>query len=184
MKKLFEQTFGFRRAAEKLGCKSKNNPGKGRRLRLELLESRELLSATTWDVPMAIDGVDVPDTFGTAEPLGFNAENVAMRTDSIGNGKYGAKDVDVFAITLNPGMTYAIETSLPNYGEEVDTYLRVFNSNKTQVAYADDGAEEYGYSKLIFTSTESTTYYIVVTSYDNRNADPNYEGSGVFGETG
>ncbi|MDO4575003.1 MAG: fibronectin type III domain-containing protein [Planctomycetia bacterium] len=110
-------------------------------------------------------GTDIGDTISTAELVSLSNNSYA-KTDEIGNGIYGTKDVDMYKVYMLTDNTYTFTTSLPTGGTSVDTYIRLFDSNGTQLDYNDDGNGTY--SQLSYTPTSSGYYYLGVSSYRNK----------------
>jgi len=128
---------------------------------------------------------DVGETLGTAMAVSFVSDSFTT-TQKIGDGAYGNKDVDMYSITVTAadvGKKFTFRTALPAGGTSVDTYIRLFNSSGTQLAYNDDdGCSLYSY--LVWTPTAVGTYYLGVSSYGNRGYNPSTANSGAGGTTG
>ena len=91
--------------------------------------------------------------------------------------------MDLYKFTVTAGDTITATTALPSGGTAMDTYLRLFNSSGTQLAFDDDSGGNY-YSSLTYTFTASGTYYIGVSGYANTAYNPKVGGSGMTGSTG
>ena len=129
--------------------------------------------------------IDPDNTIATASGVTFSG-NAFSITDTLGNGASGTKDVDMFSINVTAadvGRTYAFTTSQPTDGKMVDTYLKLFNANGTQLAYNDDFGKTL-YAQLVWTPTAVGTYYLGVSSYENRGYTPSTAASGPGGKGG
>ncbi|MGL6196704.1 MAG: DVUA0089 family protein, partial [Thermoguttaceae bacterium] len=125
------------------------------------------------------------DTISAAQEIIFTNNKFSL-TDEIGNGPSGSKDVDMFKLIVSAadlGREYTFTTSQPVDGKMVDTYLRLFNSNGTQVTFNDDYAKTL-YSQLVWIPTTAGTYYIGVSSYENRTYNSGTAASGPGGKGG
>lgn len=79
-------------------------------------------------------------------------------------------DVDFFAVTLQAGVTYQIdlEGSRTGAGTLIDPFLTgIFNASGFQVAAANDDSGVVTNSRIIFTPTETGTFFIGATSFNN-----------------
>ncbi|MBW3543204.1 MAG: pre-peptidase C-terminal domain-containing protein, partial [Planctomycetes bacterium] len=101
----------------------------------------------------------------------------------IGNGAWGARDVDVFRLQAEAGGTLVATTSLPSGGASMDTMLRLFDASGNALALDDDGGTGF-YSQLSYTFSTAGTYYLGVSGFANRSYNPNSAGSGVSGSIG
>ena len=142
------------------------------------------MTGSTGDYRLTMD-FDVSDTLAKALPvtLGPTSSVAVYYTENIGDGAYRAKDVDLYKFTVTAGDTITATTALPSGGTAMDTYLRLFNSSGTQLAFDDDSGGNY-YSSLTYTFTASGTYYIGVSGYGNTAYNPTSAGNGVAGDTG
>ncbi|PQO46656.1 Ig-like domain-containing protein [Blastopirellula marina] len=146
------------------------------------------------DVPPS----DLPgDTLATALGVSLSANVQTTIAEEIGNGSYGAKDVDFYAVTLSAGQTISIDIDArydDDYGymqplSGLDSYLRVFNASGTQLTANDDGTSAndyywtYGDAYVSFTAPSAGTYYIGVSSVYNTNYNPAVGGSGSSGSS-
>lgn len=120
------------------------------------------------------------DTIATATPVAFSATGVAtFKALSIGDGAFGALDVDIFRIDMPRGGVITADInakSLPT-PSTLDSYLRLFNADGTELARNDqfDGADSF----LDFFVTSGGSYYVGVSGFPNANYDPDLAGSGV-----
>lgn len=111
--------------------------------------------------------------------------------ETIGNGLYGNKDVDFYKVNLSAGQSLTVDIDTPYYGS-LNSYVRLFSSSGTQVAYNDDedgGGYGYGYggsldSLLSYTASSTGVYYVGVSGALNTSYNVNTAGSGIAGTTG
>ncbi|OYU48978.1 MAG: hypothetical protein CFE31_06230 [Rhizobiales bacterium PAR1] len=96
----------------------------------------------------------------------------AASTITLGGTVQGVTDVagdqDWYAITVTAGQAVQISLSGTAYNgasASPDTYLRLFNSSGTQIAYNDDASSGVYNSSLRFTFSAAGTYYISAGSY-------------------
>lgn len=130
------------------------------RLFVERLEDRTLL--------------DVGGTIGTAlnTLLGPGAGTFVNASEAIGgDSPDGANDIDIYEFQAAAGFRLTAETSLPPSGADMDTFMRLFDSSGTQLAFDDDGGADL-YSRVVFTFTTTGTYYIGISSFDNSAYNP------------
>ncbi len=91
----------------------------------------------------------------TAYPGGTRVTGETARYDVTGINRY-----DYWAVTLEKGKTYAIQTRLPT---AFNTYLYLYNEQRSYVrADNDSGDDGYPLSKIIHTPTKEETYYVRV----------------------
>ncbi len=122
------------------------------------------------------------DVYGYYYGNGYYVTNAQL-----GDGPYGARDVDMYLFYAYAGTTVTVRTQLPYAtAPAVDTYARLFAlGSSTQLAANDDGPSEYGlYSYLTYTITQDNYYFVGVSGYPNSTYDPDAPDSGVDGETG
>ncbi len=91
-------------------------------------------------------------------------------------------DVDIFAISVNAGDTIDFATSSRS-DDDVDTYLRLFDSNGVMLASNDNNGNDY-YSKLRYSFADSGVYYLGVSGYGNYSYDALTGEGDVNGDTG
>ena len=124
----------------------------------------------------AIDKVG--DSLTSAKDVSFT-DNTFAFTNSLGEGEYGLKDVDIYKLVVSDsdvGGKYTFTTSQPAGGTRVDTFIRLFNSSGAQLSYNDDGGAA-PYSSLTWSPTSAGVYYLGVSSYLNKGYDPAIAGS-------
>jgi hypothetical protein len=134
--------------------------------------------------PDAMDpDLDVPSSYF----LGTISSDPNPLDPNLPRIQIGSSDVDMFRVVApDTGILRANIHSRDVYGTDgIDSYLRLFNQNLTQIAYNDD----YGTSTdslLQANVTAGQTYYLAVTTYGNRTFDPAnpYSRHSTTGETG
>ncbi|MDZ8261766.1 pre-peptidase C-terminal domain-containing protein [Nostoc sp. ChiQUE01b] len=99
-------------------------------------------------------------------------------------------DVDLVKFTVSAGQRVGFDVDSRN-GSNLNTYLRVFSSNGTQLAANNDGAApseaSSQFSYLAYTFTQAGTYYVGVSFNPNSNYNPvtglgDVAGSGATGD--
>lgn len=105
------------------------------------------------------------------EPLGNINTQLSVQVGSSVTGTIEEEgDVDFFAVTLQAGVTYQIdlEGSRTAQGTLIDPFLTgVFDSNGIQVAQQDDDDGVSTNSRIIFTPSETGTFFIGASHFDN-----------------
>lgn len=95
------------------------------------------------------------------------------------------EDVDLYSFKLNAGDTVAINTNANQFDSELDSVLRLFDSEGTELELSDDtpAPKELFVSALDsyieYTAEEAGTYYVGVSSFENFEYDPSTAGSGT-----
>ena len=139
----------------------------------------------------ATDVRETNDTLADATPTGITGIDSPSFT---GNGYLGdnpnfplqpSLDVDMYSVALAAGETLRIDVDANEVGSELDAMLRIFDASGRPLALSDDTAAPGELSRLDpylrFTPAAAGTYYVGVSSYNNRAYDPTREGSGVAG---
>jgi uncharacterized delta-60 repeat protein len=102
------------------------------------------------------------NTISTAKTVSIGSTTA----ESIGS----STDVDVYAVTVIAGETIGFNINQTS-GSTLDSYLRLFNSSGTQIAFNNDGAasgETLGKSSyLSYTFTTGGIYYVGISGYSN-----------------
>ncbi len=117
--------------------------------------------------------VDNDDTFLEANIIGIVSTTPYTRSDNI----IVDVDVDMYMLVANAGQTvdFNINTAL-NGPNGLGSYLRLFNSSGTQLAFNDDAAapgETLGFDAYLrYTFTTAGTYYLGVSNLNNDRYDP------------
>jgi hypothetical protein len=123
------------------------------------------------------------DSLATATAITLSS-GTAAQSGAVGDGTYGAADVDLFAIRLEAGaaLTARIDAASLATPSTLDAYLRVFNASGTQVAFNDDTNDSTD-SLVSYTAPVSGIYYVGVSSYGNSSYSAATAGSGLAGQT-
>ena len=92
------------------------------------------------------------------------------------------RDIDLFRLDLEAGSTLSLtasSTTVPG-GSSLDTYLRLFDANGTELASNNDfgGTRD---SRILFSVTKSGRYYLGVSGSSNTRYNPVVEDSGAIG---
>ena len=134
-------------------------------------------------IPLS-DALEPDDIIAAATPSGLGALSAAAFSGEIGDGDtyWAEDDVDLFEVqAAGPAMLLA-ETDTDVVGSELDTVLRLFDSEGNELAYDDDGYATGTDSRIEYELDTAGTYYVGVSSYANYDYDPWYD-SGWDGES-
>lgn len=122
------------------------------------------------------------DTRATAFTLGGSSTVTVGGT--IGDGTWGARDVDIMKIFLARSQRVNIQVRAQRLAvaSTLDSYLRLFSSSGTQVARNDDyfGVD----SGISYVARKAGWYYIGVSGYGNSSYKTTRGGRGRMGSTG
>jgi subtilisin-like proprotein convertase family protein len=126
---------------------------------------------------------DVGDALAGARRTSLDrlGDRFIMPNTAIGDGSYGARDVDLYRFTASAGSTLTAVTAQPSSGA-MDTFLRLFDAAGNPLAANDNSAGLY--SRLDYTFATAGTYYVGVSGAGNTSYNPNVGGSGATGSTG
>lgn len=124
---------------------------------------------------------DFGDDIGTASITGLGpaAGSFTVPLEIIGDGSFGANDVDLYRVEAQRGQLVTAITSYPGTGLLADTILRLFDSSGKQLTFNDDTNGLYSRIDVVIPQTGS--YYIGVSGFQNFFYDPNVAGSGANG---
>ena len=108
------------------------------------------------------------------DDIDLNDQIIEAYTTSVGSSVSGTispgTDVDMYRFTVSAGQWVGFDIDRPS-GSSLDSWVRLFDSNGTQLDYDDDGAapgESNTYeSYLEYTFTSGGTYYLGVSGYRN-----------------
>ena len=122
---------------------------------------------------------DTNDSLTGATPLSLGT----AVTGVIGDGSHGARDVDLYRVSLASGQTLRLGITAAAAGGVLDSYLRLFNAAGAEVAANDDGADSSD-SRLTYTVAEGGVFFIGVSGFGNGRYRPEAAGSGSRGSIG
>jgi hypothetical protein len=164
------------------------------RLHVEGLEARTLLTLS-WP-GLATPLVEAPDNdaLGTAQNLGGLDGGRAEVVGQIGDGPYGAADVDWYQFELASPARVLLTTLGQPAGSSLASVLSVYNTNLFdfddpytptfhRLLAQDDGGTHGGDARLELT-LGAGIYYVAVSGSGNLFFHPEVPGSGLEGSTG
>lgn len=115
------------------------------------LETREVLAAIVLPITADLGELATP----------------ASLTTTLGDTAAGAKEVELYKVSLKPGSVLTAATSRAGAASAAtDTYLRLFDASGNQVAFDDDSGG-FPFSKLQYSATAGGVYYLGVSGYGN-----------------
>jgi len=123
------------------------------------------------------------DSLSTATAVVLSSGSGVM-SGTIGDGAYGAADVDIYAVSVAAGSVLTVDIDAASLAtpSTLDSYVRIFNASGSQLAFNDDsgGTED---SLVAYTAPTSGTYYVGVSSYHNSSYRPATAGTGQAGSS-
>ncbi|MFM1902830.1 MAG: hypothetical protein RLZZ440_730, partial [Planctomycetota bacterium] len=122
------------------------------------------------------------DSMAQATPV-VPVANAASLSAVVGDGAYGARDVDLFQVDLLATQQLTLAVVAAAAGSSLDSYLRLFDAAGRQLAANDDSASSVD-SGLVFTATTAGRYYVGVSGFGNASYAAGSPGSGTAGSTG
>jgi hypothetical protein len=131
--------------------------------------------------PPAAGPYESNDSIGSAAPLSMTG-GTSIVSATIGDGSYGAADVDFFTVTLAAGSTLTVDIDARSLAtpSPLDSFIRVINASGTQIASNDDSGGSLD-SYVSLTVPTAGTYAIGVSAYGNSSYNPAVAGSGTAG---
>ncbi|NDC64473.1 MAG: hypothetical protein EBZ59_10945, partial [Planctomycetia bacterium] len=128
--------------------------------------------------------LDAGNTLATAAVVGIRSGEIRL-AGIVGDGGWGSRDVDMYAVTLAAGQSLVIDIDAVSLSgsSSLDSYLRVFDARGRQVAVNDDSRGSLD-SYLAMRAMSGGTFYVGVSGYGNRSYSPVIAGSGSTGSTG
>ena len=125
---------------------------------------------------------DPGDSLATAANVELPINSKAQIAQTIGDGTFGDRDVDIYSFTANGGDRLTVEVSL--LGGASLSHARVFDAAGNTIAA--DSTTGGGISPFIggLVLPATGTYFVGVSAYSNQSYDPLTAGSGVSAETG
>ena len=134
--------------------------------------------------------IEPNDTFSQAINTGLFFSGTFTKSTEIGdNPKVNpTDDVDLFEFQLAAGDLVNIDIDADEFSSDLDSVLRLFNSEGQEVAVSDDTSapgEDFSLDSFIWRVADSTdTYFAGVSSFANFDYDPLVKGSGSGFSTG
>jgi subtilisin family serine protease len=127
---------------------------------------------------------DIGDTLRDAAPVMPEDDGTIQIVGTIGDGKNGPRDVDMYWVELGAGKTLSVDTDTDAHaiGSKLDTVVRIFDSAGNQLASNDDydmGPDSF----LSYVAPADGRYFIGISSFGNTNYSPTVSGSGLPGRT-
>ncbi|MFM8633790.1 MAG: S8 family serine peptidase [Planctomycetia bacterium] len=140
-------------------------------------------ASDAWTV-QAASLVDAGDTIATAAPVGITTGDLRL-SGRIGDGSFGARDVDLYRVTLAAGQSLVIDIDAQSLAgsSTLDSYVRIFNAAGRQVAANDDASGSLD-SYLAVRAMTGGTFFVGISGYGNASYSPTRGGSGRRGSTG
>ncbi len=122
------------------------------------------------------------DDISEATDSGLTGAGEVTLSAHVGDGFYGAKDVDLFSVAVDEAATLIADIDAQSIGTSLDPMLRLFDAGGTALAINDDadGLDSY----LRYDLPSAGTYYVGVTGWDNSTYDATTPNSGAGGSTG
>jgi subtilisin family serine protease len=123
------------------------------------------------------------DSIATASPVGLPGGSAAV-SGFVGDGAFGASDVDLFAVELAAGTVFTVDVDARQLAipSTLDSFVRVFDRAGRVVAWNDDAGGSLD-SFLTFVVPATGTYHVGISSFGNSSYDPANAGSGSPGAT-
>jgi len=125
------------------------------------------------------------DTLATAFHSGLDGTTQVFRSTGVVGDNLMLADVtldaDIVAFHLDAGDSVRIETDTSRLATQLDSYLRLFDANGTELAANDDVDPDSPFSRdsrVDYTATKRGTYYVGISSKHNADYDPELPGSG------
>jgi len=125
---------------------------------------------------------ELNDTIATATDTGLSGAGTVTMSGFVGDGYYGARDVDLFKVEAGAGDKIIADVDAYLIGTGLDPVLRLFDAVGNQLAVNDDAHFLDSYIEL--TVALAGFYYVGVTGYSDFSYDPNEPNSGTPGDTG
>ncbi|SIO26764.1 FG-GAP repeat-containing protein [Singulisphaera sp. GP187] len=127
--------------------------------------------------------LDIGDTRQTAMTTGLGTGGHYVQPNgAIGDGPFGAADVDVYQFTAAAGTTFTAVSSQPSGGAAMDIVLRLFDGAGNPLALSDSPSTWN--SRLSYRFSTAATYYLGVSGAGNTAYNANSAGGGTPGSRG
>ena len=123
------------------------------------------------------------DSLATATAVPTSGGRATV-SGTIGDGGYAAADVDLYAISVAAGcvLTVDIDAATLPTPSTLDSYVRIFNSAGSQLAFNDDAGGSLD-SLVSYTVPATGTYYVGISSYGNSAYSAVTAGTATVGQT-
>lgn len=120
--------------------------------------------AVAWPAP-APPAADFGDVRDTAHALRTRSGSVTLDGE-IGDGRFGASDVDLFRVHLAAGQRLVIDVAARAAGSRLDSVVRVFSRSGRRLAVNDDHAGSPD-SHLVFEARRGGVHYVGISGFGN-----------------
>ncbi len=132
--------------------------------------------------PRAIE--DVGQVIASAAVVPAGVGEVRLE-GTIGDGRFGSRDVDMYRVRLEAGQTLVIDVDARSLaeGSTLDSFVRVFDSRGTLRRFNDDfgGSRD---SRLVIRPQKAGVFYVGVSGYRNSTYDARTGRGARDGSTG
>ena len=135
-----------------------------------------------FDVVTAWGPLESNDELAEATDTGLSGPGTASFSAHIGDGYYGSRDVDLFALQAGAGATIIADIDAAELGTGLDPILRLFDAGGSELAFDDDTHGQDSY--IEYSGALGGAYYVGVSGYDNFSYDPNTPNSGTAASVG
>ncbi|MDP7288657.1 MAG: S8 family serine peptidase, partial [Phycisphaerae bacterium] len=120
------------------------------------------------------------DSIATATASGLAGPGEVSFSAEIGDGLWWYDDVDLYQIDITEPLSLIAETDTDLLGSDLDTILRLFDSDGVELAVNDD--TDFPDSEIRYEFDAAGTYYVGVSGYSNFDYDLNFANS-WFGDS-
>ncbi|MDX2216712.1 MAG: DVUA0089 family protein [Oculatellaceae cyanobacterium bins.114] len=158
-----------------------------------IADSGTLGDSGGYDITIEIQNQEPNNAIATAFDTAVRSYSGYTTVAKIGDntGASPERDVDFYKVYLDSGDLLEVSTDTDNLAaslDKVDTYLRLFNANGTQLTQNDDSSMNVGGSStdsfMGFRASTAGTYYVGVSGFNNATYDPLTGAGGTVGDTG
>jgi hypothetical protein len=116
--------------------------------------------------------------------LGPDVGMYAMPSEHLGDGNFGALDVDLYTFKARAGEVLTATTAPALGGTSVNTFLQLFDADGHQLASNGDSDPSPSSRIGNYVFTAAGTYYLGVSGAPNFSYNPTWGGTGTAGGTG
>ncbi|MHC4294029.1 MAG: DVUA0089 family protein, partial [Planctomycetota bacterium] len=135
-----------------------------------------------FDIIPAPGPLESNDILTEASDTGIVGGGYATFSAYIGDGYYGAQDVDLFVLEAGANTRIIADINADQNGSSLDSILRLFDAAGNELAVDDDTD---GYDSYIdVAGLTAGIYYVGVSGYDNFYYDPHVAPTGFAGSVG